>query len=77
MEQELQRLKEQDILEKVKRLEPQQLDAMQLAAMKKLGGRVITYVYCADRPFGAVVEEEGFSVINPEQPPETEAESGE
>jgi len=50
---------------------------MQLAAMKKLGGRVITYVYCADRPFGAVVEEEGFSVINPEQPPETEAESGE
>ena len=53
------------------------LDAMQLAAMKKLGGRVITYVYCADRPFGAVVEEEGFSVINPEQPPETKAESGE
>ncbi len=42
------------------------LDAMQLPVMKRLGAQVITYVYCADRPFAPLVEEEGFSVINPE-----------
>ncbi len=44
------------------------LDAMQLAVMKRLGAQVITHVYCADRPFAPRVEEEGFSVINPEVP---------
>lgn len=53
------------------------LDAMQLAVMKKIGARVITHVYCADQPFAGLVEEEGFSVINPEQPPEAEDENGE
>lgn len=42
------------------------LDAMQLQVMKRLGAQVITHVYCADRPFAPLVEEEGFSVINPE-----------
>jgi predicted nucleic acid-binding protein len=48
------------------------LDAMQLAVMNRLGSQVITHVYCADRPFAAVIREEGFSVINPEEPPEIE-----
>lgn len=52
------------------------LDAMQLAVMKRLGVRVIKHVYCADRSFAALVEEEGFSVIDPEQPQETEDENG-
>ncbi len=48
------------------------LDAMQLAVMKKLGPQIITHVYCADRPFAALVKEEGFSVINPEESSETQ-----
>ncbi|MBI2877524.1 MAG: type II toxin-antitoxin system VapC family toxin [Candidatus Tectomicrobia bacterium] len=45
------------------------LDAMQLAVMKSLGLQSITHIYCADRTFTALIEEEGFSVINPEEPP--------
>ncbi len=44
------------------------LDAMQLAVMKRLGSQTITHVYCADRAFVALLEEEGFPVINPEEP---------
>ena len=43
------------------------LDAIQLAVMKKLSSQTITHVYCADRPFAALIKEEGFSVINPEE----------
>lgn len=43
------------------------LDAMQLAVMRRLGMEVITCVYCADRQFVAVLEQEGFSVIDPER----------
>ena len=42
------------------------LDAMQLAVMKRFGCQSINRVYCADRPFVAVIEAEGFSVTNPE-----------
>lgn len=49
------------------------LDAMQLAVMKRLGSQGITHVYCADRPFAALVKEEGFSVIDPEESPETQS----
>jgi predicted nucleic acid-binding protein len=45
------------------------LDAMQLAVMKRLGFQVIRRVYCADGSFAALIEAEGFSVINPEAPP--------
>lgn len=45
------------------------LDAMQLAVMKSLGLRAITHIYCADRTFAVLIEEEGFSVINPEESP--------
>jgi predicted nucleic acid-binding protein len=48
------------------------LDSMQLAVMKRLGEHVLTHIYCADRPFAALVEEEGFSVINPEEHPKIE-----
>jgi predicted nucleic acid-binding protein len=47
------------------------LDAMQLAVIKRLGTHVIRDVYCADRPFIDLIEAEGFSVLNPEAPPET------
>jgi hypothetical protein len=49
------------------------LDAIQLAVMKRLGPQVIRHIYCADRPFAALIKEEGFSVINPEEPPVVEA----
>jgi hypothetical protein len=39
---------------------------MQLAVMKRLSSQVIRTVYCADGPFAAVIEAEGFSVTNPE-----------
>jgi predicted nucleic acid-binding protein len=42
------------------------LDAMQLAVIKRLGSQMIQNVYCADRPFAILIEEEGFAVINPE-----------
>jgi len=42
------------------------LDAMQLAVMKRFGCQSINRVYCADRPFVAVIEAEGFAVTNPE-----------
>ncbi|MBI4526975.1 MAG: type II toxin-antitoxin system VapC family toxin [Deltaproteobacteria bacterium] len=42
------------------------LDAMQLAVMKRFGSQIITRVYCADRLFVASIEEEGFTVTNPE-----------
>jgi predicted nucleic acid-binding protein len=45
------------------------LDAMQLAVRKRLGFQVIRRVYCADGSFAALIEAEGFSVINPEAPP--------
>ena len=48
------------------------LDAMQLAVMKRLGSQSITHVYCADRPFAALIKEEGFSVVNPEESSETQ-----
>jgi hypothetical protein len=44
------------------------LDSMQLAVMKGLGSQTITHIYCADRAFVALLEEEGFPVINPEEP---------
>ena len=44
------------------------LDAMQLAVMKRLGSEAIRHIYCADRPFAAVIKEEGFAVIDPEEP---------
>jgi hypothetical protein len=45
------------------------LDAMQLTVIKRLGAQVIRDVYCAARPFGDLIEAEGFSVINPEVSP--------
>jgi len=44
------------------------LDAMQLAVMKRLGSQTITHIYCADHAFVALLKEEGFPVINPEEP---------
>jgi len=46
------------------------MDAMQLAVMKKLSSQGLTHIYCADRSFSTVIGEEGFSVINPEEPPQ-------
>jgi hypothetical protein len=34
---------------------------------REVGTDVITCVYCADRQFVAVLEQEGFSVIDPER----------
>ena len=48
------------------------LDAIQLAVMKRLGPQVLRQVYCADRPFAALMRAEGFSVIDPEEPPKAE-----
>lgn len=42
------------------------LDAMQLAVMTGLGPDPITRVYCADQRFLEIIEQEGFSVVNPE-----------
>jgi len=42
------------------------LDAMQMAVLKRLGSQSVTRVYCADRPFAAVIENEGFVVAIPE-----------
>ena len=42
------------------------LDAMQLAVMKRLGAENLRTVYCADRALIAILEEEGFTVVNPE-----------
>ncbi len=53
------------------------LDAMQLALMKTLGAEALTRVYCADRRFYGIIEEEGFAVLDPEQPPKAERKSGE
>ncbi len=43
------------------------LDSMQMAVMKKVGLANIDCVYCADQSFISILEEEGFSVINPEE----------
>lgn len=45
------------------------VDAAQLAVMKRLGLQAIAHIYCADRMFAALIEEEGFPVINPEESP--------
>lgn len=45
------------------------LDAMQLAVMKRLGPENLRTVFCADRLLVAILEVEGFSVIDPESPP--------
>jgi hypothetical protein len=42
------------------------LDALQLAVLKGLSGARVTEVYCADQQFVALLEQEGFSVVNPE-----------
>lgn len=42
------------------------LDAMQMAVLKRLGSQNVRCVYCADRPFAAVIENEGFTVVIPE-----------
>jgi predicted nucleic acid-binding protein len=44
----------------------QALDAMHLAVIRRLGPAQLHAVYCADRPFLAILEAEGFRVINPE-----------
>lgn len=41
------------------------LDSLQLAVMKEYGPSEIDAVYCADQQFAAVIEAEGFSVIDP------------
>jgi uncharacterized protein len=48
------------------------LDAIQLAVVKRLASQVLRHVYCADRPFAALIREEGFSVIDPEESPKAE-----
>jgi hypothetical protein len=45
------------------------LDAMQLAVIKRLGADNLRTVYCADRALVAILQAEGFTVINPESPP--------
>jgi predicted nucleic acid-binding protein len=42
------------------------LDALQLAVLKGLSDVRIAEVYCADQQFVAILEQEGFSVVNPE-----------
>jgi len=51
------------------------LDAMQLAVLRRLDSQGIRHVYCADGAFAAVIEAEGFSVIDPETPRVTQNES--
>ena len=51
------------------------LEDIQLAVVKRLGPQVLRHVYCADRPFVALIRAEGFSVIDPEEPPEAEGKS--
>jgi predicted nucleic acid-binding protein len=48
------------------------LDAIQLAVVKRPGSQVLRHVYRADRPFAALMRAEGFSVIDPEDPPKAE-----
>ncbi len=43
------------------------LDALHLAVIRRLGPAQLSAVYCVDRPFIAVLEAEGFTVINPEE----------
>ena len=45
------------------------LDALHLAVMKRLGTSRLHTVYCADRTLCAVLAAEGFTVVNPEEPP--------
>jgi predicted nucleic acid-binding protein len=42
------------------------LDALHLAVMRRLGPASLDAVYCADRRLIAILEAEGFTVINPE-----------
>ncbi|MFO7539567.1 MAG: type II toxin-antitoxin system VapC family toxin [Chloroflexota bacterium] len=49
------------------------LDAIQLAVLNKLGPEIVDRVYCADRQFIAVIEMEGFSIVDPEQVSENPA----
>jgi predicted nucleic acid-binding protein len=42
------------------------LDALQLAVMNRLGRQIITRILCADRTFVSIIEQEGFTVTNPE-----------
>ena len=42
------------------------LDALHLAVMRRLGPEALAAVYCADRRLTAILEAEGFTVINPE-----------
>ena len=42
------------------------LDALHLAIMRRFGPEALTAVYCADRRLIAILETEGFTVINPE-----------
>ena len=42
------------------------LDALHLAVMRRLGPAALAAVYCADRRLIALLEAEGFRVINPE-----------
>ncbi len=42
------------------------LDALQLAVMTRLGPQTVTRVLCADRAFVSIIEQEGFTVTNPE-----------
>jgi predicted nucleic acid-binding protein len=46
------------------------LDALHLAVIQRLGPAYLRAVYCADRPLIALLEAEGFTVINPEASPE-------
>ena len=50
------------------------LDAVQLSVMKRLGAENLRTVYCADRvlALARVLEDEGFTVIDPEFPPATD-----
>jgi uncharacterized protein len=45
------------------------LDAMHLAVIKRLGTGRLHTVYCADRGLCPVLAAEGFTVVNPEEPP--------
>jgi predicted nucleic acid-binding protein len=42
------------------------LDALHLAVMRRFGPAALAAVYCADRRLIAILEAEGFTVINPE-----------
>ena len=44
------------------------LDALHLAVMRRLGLEALAVVYCADCRLIAILEAEGFTVINPEIP---------